>query len=600
MIKKIAVLTIVLSLGTVVWADKELQKDEIAGILSTLTQSPQKTWLAAGTIEAQHQRYRAPDTTDPNVIAQKIEEAVQAYQDETENVGVAGNLRQMTIEAIPFNVRYAMSNEYTMNTTILVRYDGDRFYWEINVDSREDSVLPSADLSGNYCIENFNMEGNQKRVFAWDGQKYTLYFRPVKQATITSSRGNVTGPLTAGVIPWGYGRYSLESLSAAEITGTESLADGKKEVRLVIVDADRRTTITLDADKDYAVKLLGVERTDSTMTLSSYRDYQLVAGKWIPGSITIEKWDNSSETAKLLERDVWNFTSVSGDTPAETAFDVAFEPDTFVEDFCFGDEPLQYIYRSSELELSSAVDIQQLINKRLEIMSLPASLPQNCATVSLEYACSKLGVKPTWKQLGSIVSKKDNSTSLLDMKRFADSLQGIESRAIKADLNTLKNSSNCRFILHLPIRKHYVVLADITDKGVGLIDLDSSNFYYRVSFENFAKQWQGTALLLTNKTPQPEFAKLDTPIKDIVGADGQQCTATCSTARTVPCLPPDPWGCVGYYYTYYSRICCECAPSGTCSESSKLKYKKAPCIESANETCVNNGEWTSYYMSACG
>ena len=95
---------------------------------------------------------------------------------------------------------------------VVLKYDGNRFYWEIMVNSRDDSVKPKDELIDNDYIERFDLGWNQRRIFAWDGSKYINYFRPGNQAIIESQRGNVNGPLTAGIITWGYGKYNYKNL----------------------------------------------------------------------------------------------------------------------------------------------------------------------------------------------------------------------------------------------------------------------------------------------------------------------------------------------------------------------------------------------------
>jgi hypothetical protein len=109
----------------------------------------------------------------------------------------------MKLDATPFNVRHELSNEYTMNSTEQVKFDGKRFYWEINVDSRSDSVKPGRDLAGNHMTQQFDLETNKRRIFAWDGEKYTTYFLPGNNAIVKEGDNgphSVNGPLTAGII----------------------------------------------------------------------------------------------------------------------------------------------------------------------------------------------------------------------------------------------------------------------------------------------------------------------------------------------------------------------------------------------------------------
>src|SRR4030042_6741978 len=197
------------------FADRELDRTEILQIFQKLTSQPRKTWISAGTIEATHEEYRAPKTTDPNEIKSQINERIQEYQNNQNKRELTESLQKMQLDAIPFNVRNELSNDSRMNSTVSVRFDGERFYWEINADSREDSLKPGADLAGNFMTEQFDLNWTAKRIFEWDGEKYTTYFLPGNHAIIDSTDNTphvVNGPLTAGIIPWGYGFYTYENL----------------------------------------------------------------------------------------------------------------------------------------------------------------------------------------------------------------------------------------------------------------------------------------------------------------------------------------------------------------------------------------------------
>lgn len=199
-----------LSLSGIALGDRQLERAEILRILQNLTSQPRKTWIPAGTIEAKREEYKAPKTKDLTEISARISEEIQEYQSNPNKQEQTENLQKMKLDATPFNVRYGLLNEYTMNSNVVVKFDGDRFYWEINVNSRTDSVKPGPDLEGNFMTDHFDLDFNTRRIFAWDGQKYTTYCLPGNFAMVDSTdsvpRG-VNGPLTAGLIPWGYGYY---------------------------------------------------------------------------------------------------------------------------------------------------------------------------------------------------------------------------------------------------------------------------------------------------------------------------------------------------------------------------------------------------------
>ena len=117
-----------------------------------------------------------------------------------------------------------------MNSTDLVKFDGNRFYWEINVDSRSDSVKPGRDLADNFMTQQFDLGVNKRRIFAWDGEKYTTYFLPANNA-IVDAGGNsphpVNGPLTAGDSSMGIWSLHLRLSLCVDSSGIESTASGR-------------------------------------------------------------------------------------------------------------------------------------------------------------------------------------------------------------------------------------------------------------------------------------------------------------------------------------------------------------------------------------
>jgi hypothetical protein len=106
-----------------------LDRTEILDIFQKLTSQPRQTWIQAGIIEAVHDEYRAPKITDPNTIAARTSEEVQRYQNDSQKRELIDTLQKMRLDAIPFNVRYRLSNECSMRSAVIVRFDGERFYW---------------------------------------------------------------------------------------------------------------------------------------------------------------------------------------------------------------------------------------------------------------------------------------------------------------------------------------------------------------------------------------------------------------------------------------------------------------------------------------
>jgi hypothetical protein len=601
MLRRHAVLVGVLVqfVSCVAFADRPLDRTEILQIFQKLTSQPRKTWIPAGTIEATHEEYKAAKTTDPEEMNTQINQAIQEYRGNPNKRESTEDLQKMKLDAIPFNIRYRLSNEHTMNSTAVVRFDGDRFYWEINVDSRTDSVKLPKELEGNFMTEEFNLDWNTRRIFAWDGGKYTTYVLPGNHAIVDTRASTphvISGPLTAGLIPWGYGYYSYDNLAGADSSGVEKLVDGQVQIHLKLDHSNGgQMLFVMDRQKDYAVISCWVGSLDNSKVYKQYGDYRLISGNWVPTTIYIDRYDRV--TNKLLTYDLWRFTKISADVPMVGSFDVKYETDALVEYFSYlTDKPLMYRY-------CRMVDTDFLLAERLAVAANEGIHLQNCATVALKYVATRLGKNVTDQQLAQLVCEPDKTTSLYAMKEFAQSL-GLYCRAVKTDVQTLKSLGGCEAILHIPGKNHFVVLAGIDSQYVWCIDLVGDEFLYRTDLNFFGMDWtEGTALLISNEPIQIQgnFAEItDAQLHNIIGSSGYTCTRLLQQYNVIFC--DDSLGlCNGYYEEYYERWGCEAAPSGSCRNFVMIRYKECPCIQDPDYPlgCKGNGEWTCYYMRAC-
>jgi hypothetical protein len=586
-------------INCVAFADRPLDRTEILQIFRKLTSQPRKTWIPAGTIEATHEEYKAAKTTDPEEMNTQINQAIQKYRDNPNKRELTEDLQKMRLDAIPFNVRYKLSNEYTITSSVTVRFDGDRFYWEINVDSRTDSIKPGKDLEGNFMTEQFNLDWNARRIFAWDAEKYTTYALPGNQAIVDTRASTphvISGPLTAGFIPWGYGYYSYDNLVGADSSAVEKLVNGQAQIYLQLDHSNGgQMLFVMDPQKDYAVISCWVSSLDNSKVYKQYGDYRLISGNWVPTTIYIEQYDGA--TNKLLAYDLWRFTKISVDVPMVGSFDVKYETDALVEYFSYlTDKPLMYRY-------CRMVDTEFILAERLAVAADEGIQPQNCATVALKYVASRLDKKVTEQQLAQLAREPDKTTSLYAMKKLAESL-GLYCRAVKTDIQTLKSLSGCEAILHFPGKNHFVVLAGIDSQNVWCIDLVGDEFLYRTDLNFFGMDWtEGVALLFSNQPVQiyGGFTEIDDlELARIIGGDGYICTALRQEYNVIYCS--EAFGlCGAYYEEYYERYGCEAASSGSCRSSVMIRYKESPCIEKPDDpwNCTVTGEWTYYYMRAC-
>jgi len=589
-------LLVVLLVNCAAFADRSLDKAEILQIFQQLTTQPRRTWITAGSIEAIHEEYKAPTTINTDEIKSIINQKITEYQNNPKKQELSATLQKMKLDAIPFNVRHELSNEYKMSSTVIVKFDGDRFYWEINVNSRDDSVKPSIDMVNNFMTEEFNLNWNARRIFAWDGENYTTYFLPGNHAIVDSTGRTphiVNGPLTAGLVPWGYGYYSYDNLTAADSTAIEKYVDGQAQVHLSLNNPDGPyMSFVLDPAKGYAVIFCEITRAANSTISKQYFNYQFVSGNWIPTIILLEK--KEAGTYKLLTRDLWEITRIDSSVPSVDSFSIDYEDDALIEHKSFiTDKPTMYRY-------SESIDTEQLLADRLFFAANEGMQRQNCATAALKYAVSRLGKKVTNQQLAEIVAGADNHTNLWAMKQFIQSM-GLYCQAVTTDINTLKDLEDCEVILHIPGKKHFVVLESIDENYVRIIDLASNKFYYHTDIDFFWMDWEGTALIISSNAIKGEFTEINNiQLDSIVGASGYSCTKLVQEYHVILCTYVGGQ-CEGYYRIYETRYVCESAESGSCSMSVMIRYRKKTCIENPEypDQCTVTGEWICYYMRAC-
>jgi hypothetical protein len=524
------------------FAGGQLDRTEILQIFKALTDQPKQTWIPSGTITATHHEYNS-------------------------------------------------SEGYMTDSTVTVKYDGDRFYWEINMDSH--TKLNHASEPSQHSID---MNWNKKRVFVWDGERYTMYFRPGNHAIVRESPGDfpvgVNGPLTAGIVPWGHGVYTLEELSAAE---SSAEVDGQGYVHLTVNREDgMRMVFVLDPAKDYALLSYSLYFEAGSSIIKTYGDHESVLGKWIPTTIIIERYNNSKPASELLTCDHWDLTSISPIPPQSGSFRAPFETDALVEFYSpISKRPFWYRYYSE-------ADTDSLLEKKLVIASAKDKQNQNCATVAMKHVSERLSKNVTDQELAGLVSEPNKRTNLYALRQFAQDL-GLHCRAVKTDIQALKNLKNCQAILHLPRANHYVVFEYIDDKYVWVIDLDSNKFFYRTKLKDFGRVWSaGTALLISDKPLDAD--PNNTPISDSElqkitgstegGLTDFSCTDLIQQGNALWCPPPINGICGGRYWMWFERWGCEPGPVGhTCYGTNMVGTKYTPCV---NHTTQPDGCTTNY------
>jgi hypothetical protein len=593
----------VLSVTTVGYADRVMSRTEANNILQKKAATPTTTWLPAGTIEATHVEYRAAKCTDAAEIEAEIQRQISAYKANTSKTEVSAELQKMALEAIPFNVRYEMGNEYTMTSNVTLKYDGNKFYWSIKAGARTDSMAVPSAMKANYKAKYFNMNWNATRIFAWDGQKYTLSSALTNKATASADNAtvdaagtlphNVNGPLTAGVIPWGYGSFTSSKMDNATVSAAEVTRDNKTQVDMTVQNSDgSKMTFSFDPAMDNAVTAYTWQGKLNKTRSCYYSGHKKVGAQWIPMTILVEQHD--LETGRLLRSDKWDFTKVDTTTPRD--FSVAFSTGARIEQYSpTSAEPAVYDY-------SNEMDTDRLLADQIAFSVAKETSAQNCATAALKYVASSFGKSVSEAQLSKLVGP-DGRTSLDAIRQAALGL-GLNARAVTMDLATLRTLTGCKAVLHMPGTDHFVVLNCIDGPDAWLVDLSSKKFCYRTSADLLPDAWsEGTALLLSVRPITGQLNDMDkTAAGTITGGAGWSCINLISGRDVYYCNGYDPpIGCDGYLEYYYVRYGCLETPSGTCTEQWMLLNASTPCIQDPTDEneCYPDGEWTYYYVPAC-
>jgi len=591
-----AVLTLVLA--HISLADRVLDRAEILALFEARTAAGRLTWVESGVIRASHWEYRAAVQPDSQEVEQAVQHAVMEHRSGRTTVPLGAGLRKQLLDALPFNTQYRLSNESAMVSDVLLKYDGQRFFWQINLESRYDSLeLPLA-LTGNPMVRRFDPAANAQRTFVWDGQEYTTFTGQGGSAVVDAA-GNlprvVGGPLTAGIIPWGSGLLSPADLETADSSGVERL-DGTQRQWHLTVTASNGTLIEiiLLPDKDYVPsywRLAPVAEAVQTVQCSQY--FQ-VAGQWVAGSIIVEKhaWD----TGRLLEHDMWELYEVQTPDLTPADFEAPLPPDTLVEYFTsVAEQPLRY-------RTSITADTGQLRAERLVLLATQANQPWNCAALALRYAARRLDRQLEQADCAALVHPDGTPASLLEIKQRALDL-GLHARAVRTDLRTLSAMADCQIILHLPGQAHFVLLDAVADGKAWILDMAADRFYYTIEAAFLGMDWpDGAALLLSDRPISLPGNAVELDAATAAGLLGGDEAYSCTKILQRPyCIYCEQAGiCMGYFEYYFERCACEAALTGSCTMTLLPRYMESPCLmDPWGSGCMPNGVWTSYNMLSC-
>ncbi len=592
------------------WAhgERTLSSKEVESIFHTVTAVPRDTWIPSGVIQARHTQYRAPLSRTEEEIEEAIQLEVDNYLSNPNKPEATLTLQTQRLRAIPQAVRHKLTNEYAMVTDELVKYDGRRFYWSIDVVTREDSIKSRPNP---YNTSQFDLEKNMENIFIWDGDRYTRYFKSANYAMINDDPSTVPiqvhGPLKAGLIPWGYGIYTLNELLRSDVSAVELQNDRGREIHLDIGFPNGiKLNLVLDPQKDYAVQAYTLWLLNDHVIIQTNDRFRKVDGAWIPTLISIEEYENAPQQF-LLRSEAWEYTSIQSGPLDVSEFSPPFESDALIERrLAQTDRSQKYLYTNPE---KNNIDSQTLCNARLNVLT--SDLQKNCATVAFSYVAGQYNREVSSLDLSSLIDPATSATSLYDLKTYLESL-GLYCEAIRTSVEGLSRFSRYQCILHLPGEKHYVVLGNIDNRYIRLIDLSKDNFFYRVEKRRFHNDWsEGVALIVADEPIEgvnPNSVISDLDMQKIQGQS--TCEFGCYTCTdliqefAIQYCYSVAGMCEGESVEWVTRWGCESAANGEggyCRGTEMFSWNSTPCIPDTKNPggCTVTGVWTGGFIRAC-
>jgi hypothetical protein len=540
-------------------ADRVLQTAQREQLLTTLTGSPRQYWIESGRVKARHLEYQR-------------EEDLFAQSEET------------------------------------VTLDKGRYRWEITIDTEQAAgeETPAVREVGRKAAPDKTI--NQKRIFCWDGQRYTRYYPKAEYAVVSSDTQEASpgllGPLSAGIVPWGYGDWQIETLRSRQVSASEITQNGQTLIRLETINASispaLHNMLLLDPAKEYAV-LSFVMENDAAAIETVYSDYLQTGGQWIPRKIRTERYLKSSQGRELISYEDWEFTEISVQTPPADRLGIPLRNGTLVE-MRPGGGRKSFLYYASD-----RADIGGILEEKLSLQGGSDEVRQNCAKAAVNLMAKRFSRPAAKEKAASLASEETGQTSLYEVKRSLEEA-GLYCLAVRTDLDRLYSLSDYAVIAHLPNLGHFVIVDRIEEDAVWTIDLTSRKFYWKWKKADFAADWSdGTALLVSDSpTRLPSGLQSLTPAQlyEITGGnyDTYSCTEKIQSEDFIPCPPPrGGFLCGGVCYVFHERYgCIEDEFGGTCIGVPMNGYdytrcKNHPWIEGG---CTDSG-WLIGLIRAC-
>jgi predicted double-glycine peptidase len=119
----------------------------------------------------------------------------------------------------------------------------------------------------------------------------------------------------------------------------------------------------------------------------------------------------------------------------------------------------------------------------------------NCGPIALKIVCQIYGVKTTVEELARLAQTDEEGTTMYGLFQAARA-KGLRAAGTRLDFEDLKRIEK-PVIVFLKKRKHYVVVMNVTEKGVIIKDKDGK--YKMIKERRFKRLWDSQVLVVRKR-----------------------------------------------------------------------------------------------------
>ncbi len=339
-----------------------------------------------------------PKTTDEKAIRARVDRRLDQFRELQQKNPQSEKTRFDLELAIPFNARYDLMNESTTKSRITYRWQGDKYYYDMEVLDRQDSIKPSKELRELGTTHVFMTKWNGQRIFTFDNDKAVNYFKPAHAVHIQRGRLRLQNPRAWG-IPAVMGQLANSQTLNGYNWSTQPVKINDKPHQELLGEGPEGQWIRIIYDPGFETRPLHVEyQGQYSAAAAHYGNYEQIDDQWFPKKMFLQSYkievnpDTGQTSRKLYKEITWEIERAD---PAPTfgpdSFKAGLQPGDRVTDFRYN-PPFQYVHADPEIE--QAV-IDELASIKFEYHQELASVDRPDSPVPAPPSKFKTATTPT-------------------------------------------------------------------------------------------------------------------------------------------------------------------------------------------------------------